>query len=126
MGGFKHLDMKETYKVTESSVWLHSLINKAKHLFGMYSLEKKGQFGGGAVTIVLIFMVIAIFLSFTATTLDDISQETAGNTSDVAFNTTQNAEDSIDTFSSFLTPLSYLGVGVVFLLLIGKIGTKLK
>lgn len=84
----------------------------------MYNYFKKGQLGGGVLSLFLFFLVIAMFLSFGASTLNDISEETAGDTTDIAFNVTNNANISLQTFSGFLEPMSFLVVGGIFLFLI--------
>lgn len=88
--------------------------------------HKKGQFSGGILTAVLVFVVIAVFLSMSAVSLNDLIDETSGDTTDTSFNVTDRALESIDTFSGFLNPFSFILVGAFFIFLIGFYTVKSK
>ena len=103
----------------------YKFINKKNNIRIMQiNNNYKGQMSGGVISLTLVFVVIAVFLTFAAVTLNGISGQTAGNSSDAAYNVTLDALTSAQTFSGFLNPMGLILVSVVFLFLIGKMMIK--
>jgi len=93
------------------------MVNKLNQ---MNITTKKGEFGGGILMGVLFFVVIVVFISLASVTLTDISQQTTQLGNDTAYNATQSALTSMQTFSDLTPVLMWVLIGGVFMALIMK------